>query len=171
MKAGDTVFSPTGSPLKIAYTDGNEVFAIDGEGEEHWYPQSDLMIAPVLGSCGSCQKTTSECVCKGQKADAGKTRWSDFPWVLAESAIRSDVWGAIQGLLNIVDYGMRKYSNRPPDNWKQVQDGKNRYFSAALRHLVAWKSGEALDPESGQSHLHHALCNIAFLAELDSEGS
>jgi hypothetical protein len=42
----------------------------------------------------------------------------------------------------------------------------DRYYAAALRHLPAWRGGEELDPESGLTHLAHALANAAFLMEL-----
>lgn len=35
------------------------------------------------------------------------------------------------------------------------------------RHLAAWAAGEERDPESGLSHLGHALCNAVFLRELE----
>ena len=63
-------------------------------------------------------------------------------------------------IVEVLTYGANKYSN---DNWLYVPDAKNRYFSALMRHLVAWRRGEANDPETGLSHLAHAGCNIFFL--------
>lgn len=39
-------------------------------------------------------------------------------------------------------------------------------FSALMRHIVAWQSGEDLDPESGLSHLAHAGWHIDTLMML-----
>ena len=36
-------------------------------------------------------------------------------------------------------------------------------FACAMRHLAAWQRGEELDPESGQTHLAHAMCNLRML--------
>jgi len=46
-------------------------------------------------------------------------------------------------------------------------------LACALRHLAAWQSGEDIDPESGQTHLAHAMCNLRMLtlyAETYPEG-
>jgi hypothetical protein len=40
-------------------------------------------------------------------------------------------------------------------------------MAALLRHINAWRRGEKCDDESGLHHLAHALCNVAFLLELD----
>jgi hypothetical protein len=84
----------------------------------------------------------------GEKLDTGKTRWSLLPWKETEQLVR------------VLDFGAKKYS---VDNWQQVPNARERYFDAALRHLVAWKSGEELDPESGLPHLAHAGCCVLFL--------
>ena len=36
-------------------------------------------------------------------------------------------------------------------------------LGCALRHLAAWQKGEDIDPESGQPHLAHVMCNIRML--------
>ena len=38
-----------------------------------------------------------------------------------------------------------------------------------MRHLWAYKEGEQNDPETGVTHLAHALCCIMFMTELDYE--
>jgi len=63
-------------------------------------------------------------------------------------------------IVNVLTYGARKYSGV---GWKQTPDGKNRYFAALMRHLVAWRSGEARDPESGLPHLAHAGACLLFM--------
>lgn len=84
------------------------------------------------------------------KHDSEKLRWDLMPWYAA---------GAVQRVLN---YGAKKYA---PNNWKTVAESNRRYFSAAIRHLTAWWTGEDNDPESGEPHLAHAACCIMFLLE------
>ena len=62
-------------------------------------------------------------------------------------------------------YGNAKYHD--PDNWKTVEI--ERYYSAAMRHLLAWRRGETVDMESGYSHLWHAACNLAFMISLEDQ--
>lgn len=86
---------------------------------------------------------------KGLKYDTGKTPWHLLPWKQVEK------------IVDILNYGANKYG---PHNWKQGIDRyEDRYFDAALRHLLAWKNGEKNCPESGKSHLAHAATNILFL--------
>lgn len=71
----------------------------------------------------------------------------------------------LEGMAKVLTLGASKYA---PDSWKtQVPEPERRYYAAALRHLVAWKKGEKIDSESGLSHLHHAACNLMFLAFFD----
>ena len=58
-------------------------------------------------------------------------------------------------------YGARKYAS---GNWA-TGDGFDwsRLYGGLLRHLTAWNSGEDVDPESGNHHLDHACCMLAFL--------
>ena len=67
---------------------------------------------------------------------------------------------AERALAEILTYGASKY---PTDrNWEYgIQ--YSRIYGSLRRHLLAWLSGETLDPESLLPHLNHALCNIVFL--------
>lgn len=66
---------------------------------------------------------------------------------------------AMEELAKVLTMGAKKYDDR---NWeKGISWG--RVMGACLRHIVAWTKGESMDPESGLSHLSHALCNLAFL--------
>lgn len=89
-----------------------------------------------------------KCKDEGQKFDDGKLRFDLLPE------------GALEEIVKVLGYGARKYA---PDNWKKVPDARRRYFAAAMRHIMAWHSGEEKDPESGLSHLAHAGCCILFL--------
>lgn len=59
----------------------------------------------------------------------------------------------------VLAFGAKKYSER---NWEHGMNW-SRPFSALMRHMWAWWRGEALDPETGMSHLWHASCCIMFL--------
>lgn len=83
----------------------------------------------------------------GIKHDQGKLRWSLFPW------------DALQAIGGVLEYGAQKYG---PSNWEKVPEARERYFNAALRHLVAWHRGEDID-ESGHHHLAHASACVIFL--------
>lgn len=75
----------------------------------------------------------------------------------------------IEGVAKVLTLGASKYA---PDSWKtQVSEPERRYYAAALRHLVAWKKGEKMDPESGLSHLYHAACNLMFLEYFERKAS
>lgn len=88
----------------------------------------------------------------GRKFDGGKLQYGLLPPL------------ALKATVEVLSYGAEKYE---PDNWQKVPDAKRRYFDAAMRHLWAWKEGEAVDSESELDHLSHAMCNIMFLYEHD----
>ena len=88
----------------------------------------------------------------GLKYDTGKLMFSLIP---PETT---------RALAQVLTFGAQKYA---PNNWQLVENGKDRYLDALFRHLDAYRSGESLDPESGLSHLSHALTNVAFLHYLD----
>lgn len=90
----------------------------------------------------------------GAKLDAGKPR---------TGLVFRGFARALQQVVNVGTYGARKYS---PNGWLHVPDAIERYEDALDRHLLADKSGEELDPESGLPHLAHAAWNILALIEL-----
>lgn len=73
--------------------------------------------------------------------------------------------GALALLAGRLTFGAIKY---PPNNWRlsaETGNWRERYYSAALRHLEAWRAGEVLD-EDGLPHISGALVNVMFLAAL-----
>jgi len=90
----------------------------------------------------------------GIKHDDGKLRYSLLPWF------------AITAIVKVLEFGARKYA---VNSWQDLADSDSRYFDAAMRHLIAYKGGEWLDPESGLSHLSHAACNLCFLLWLNKD--
>ncbi len=91
---------------------------------------------------------------QGRKDDQGKPRWGLLPFE------------AVSQVVDVLTFGAKKYA---PDNWRHVPDARNRYFDAAMRHLVTWKQGERKDPESGHHHLAHAACCVLFALALDPD--
>jgi hypothetical protein len=69
---------------------------------------------------------------------------------------------ALDEVVQVLTYGAKKYS---PDNWRTIPDRDTRYLAASLRHITAHARGELVDPESGMSHLAHAVCCLLFMME------
>lgn len=66
----------------------------------------------------------------------------------------------------VLTFGAQKYDE---ENWRKLDKLQERYTSGALRHIFAHMDGEQLDPESGISHLAHALCCLLFKLEIELE--
>lgn len=91
----------------------------------------------------------------GRKNDGGKARF-DLVEPLFEEAVAE-----------ILTLGAEEYGE---NSWKDVPNGVNRYYAALRRHICSWRKGEKADPETGESHLMHAACNLMFLYHFDCEG-
>jgi len=66
---------------------------------------------------------------------------------------------ALVEVSRVLAHGAGKYSAH---NWRGGM-AWSRLLRAALGHLFAWAGGQDLDPESGLSHLAHAVCCVLFL--------
>ena len=89
----------------------------------------------------------------GAKLDKGKVQAGlliDFALALSQVAL-------------VADFGAAKYSK---GGWQEVPNGKDRYYNAFWRHLLAARH-EAFDPNSELPHLSHALWNLMAVVELD----
>ena len=92
----------------------------------------------------------------GKKFDAGKTEWDLLPL------------GPVEEIVKVLMHGREKYGR---DNWQLVDNPIRRYYSAAQRHLSAFRRArfdtknpfDAVDSESKLHHLAHAACCILFL--------
>ena len=116
-----------------------------------------MIKAPPYGLYNPLTKTTSIASSPiGKKDDSDKLRYDLLPP------------NAIEKIVKILTFGAKKYA---PDNWKFVNDWKPRYIAALMRHLEAYRKGELIDPESGESHLSHMLCCGIFLLEKEIEES
>lgn len=108
------------------------------------------VLEPICGNCvPEAPGSQAPAQVKGHKADKGKPRWDLLPL------------DALNPLVRVLTHGAVKYGD---NNWQQVPEARARYFAACLRHLTAYQSGEICDPESGESHLAHAMACLLFLS-------
>lgn len=96
---------------------------------------------------GSVGDVNSNAKGSGARYNQGKADLSLIPLSTLEDEAR--VWM----------YGEKKYKRF---NWMKGM-AWSIPMACALRHLAAWQNGEDLDPESGQPHLAHAMCNLRML--------
>ena len=68
----------------------------------------------------------------------------------------------ILSMATVLGFGAEKYGE---NNWRDDvgETTWGRTYSSIQRHLTAFWSGEDNDPESGLSHLDHALTQLAIL--------
>lgn len=90
----------------------------------------------------------------GTKHDTGKIRIELIPPT------------AIEEMGKAFTFGASKYEDH---NWSKGFNW-DRLIGAALRHLLAFNRGEDKDPESGESHIAHALACLAMLSAHEVEG-
>lgn len=83
--------------------------------------------------------------------------------------IRTDLVSslAIEELAKVLTFGAKKYTAH---NWRLGMSW-SRLIGACLRHVYAFMRGEDRDPETGLSHLAHAMCCIMFLLEYQLTGN
>ena len=86
----------------------------------------------------------------GVKYDQDKPRYDLVPF------------GALDEVASVLGYGANKYSD---DNWNKLDNLEKRYIAAALRHISKDRQGEEIDPESGYSHLAHAVTSLMFILQ------
>ena len=70
------------------------------------------------------------------------------------------------GCLGLLD-GALKYGRA---NFRAIGVRASVYRDAAQRHLDAWFEGEEADPDSGLSHLAHALACLAIIVDAEAAG-
>ena len=84
---------------------------------------------------------------KGLRYNQEKLRWSLVHFESLES------------LVKVLDFGSKKYDDH---NWMRGMP-ITEVLESLLRHAFAYLGGEDDDPESGESHLGHIMCNTMFL--------
>lgn len=170
-KVGAIIVSNKGTVIARGYNynpDGSNCEDIDGKTKEsvvhaeivaidkvnNWSAAETIYVTHP--PCEGCQRAIDFhnlkliVVTDFMKFDNNKLRYSLIPPI------------AMRELAKVLTYGAKKYK---PNNWQKVDD-LERYVDALYRHLEAWRSGETNDPESGLSHLSHAITNISFLLYL-----
>ncbi len=70
---------------------------------------------------------------------------------------------AIEQLAKVLTFGAQKYA---PNNWRKGIS-KCRLIAAVMRHMFAYLGGQDKDPETGLSHVAHAMCGCMFLLGLE----
>jgi hypothetical protein len=111
-------------------------------------------VAPSLASDWEMMKSLGTPPLTGVKYDEEKPRMHLLP---PKATIE---------VAKVLTFGAQKYDE---ENWRKLENLQNRYTSGALRHIFAHMDGEKLDPESGISHLAHALCCLLFKLEIELE--
>lgn len=73
---------------------------------------------------------------------------------------------AVHSLARVLQFGAKKYAAR---NWEKGMEW-HRLYRAAINHLMLWFHNPDPDPESGLSHLDHAMACVSFLATYEARG-
>ena len=131
---------PTAEEIRADVAKWATGHGIGGEGSNLY--TVDGVAIPVMPK----HDTTKEAV----KHDDGKPDWSLVPFE------------SLEGMVKVLEFGAKKYAG-----WNWTTNGGFPYMRvmrSCLRHLFAWSRGEDIDPESGLSHIHHAMCNLLFIS-------
>jgi len=97
-----------------------------------------------------------------KKNDQGKTDWSLLPWRAVESAARIMTIAIAPKEQGGKGYGLA--------SWQDVPEGFFRYEAALIRHFIRrFVYGEIIDPDSGEPHTAHIICNAGFVFEKDRQ--
>ena len=91
---------------------------------------------------------------EGLKFDASKPRYDLLPF------------DALDGVAQVLTFGAAKYA---PNSWQKVENGRERYLAALLRHVSALTQGHLVDEESGLPVVDHIATNALFLGHLYRE--
>lgn len=84
----------------------------------------------------------------GEKHDQGKLRFD----------LLNPEW--LEGITEVITYGASKYGDH---NYSMVDNGVDRYYAAAMRHMTAIRKGELDDPESELPHVYHAVTSLLMM--------
>lgn len=74
----------------------------------------------------------------------------------------------IEEIAELYTKGASKYA---PNNWQKLENGVDRYYAALLRHLVAWRKGEDIDPDTKSRHLAAVAWNAIALMYLTKKNN
>ena len=125
-----------------------------GDVEVIWQRHTQPEELPFMDSLNDQYAEIEQVRQSGMKFDSNKPRHSLLPK------------GAVNSVIEVLEFGAKKYS---ADNWQEVDNAKERYYNAAMRHIDSWWNGEKCDPETGIHHLAHAATNLFFLMWFDNK--
>jgi len=93
-----------------------------------------------------------------EETNKEKLKWDFFPLVLIEGAVRVMMKGC-------------KKDGRYPFSWLHLNYKYTGLFASILRHLVRmWWYNEDIDPEDGELHIDHLLCNAMMFKAIYTWG-
>lgn len=73
---------------------------------------------------------------------------------------------SLEPMVKVLMYGANKYA---VDNWKNGLD-KKEILDSMQRHVASLIDGQETDPESGEHHIGHILCNCMFYSFFNIPG-
>lgn len=71
----------------------------------------------------------------------------------------------LEQCVRVLEFGAKKYAR---NDWKKGMP-TSKIIDSMLRHLACLLAGEAVDSESGLTHLGHIQCNAMFLGNKKNE--
>lgn len=89
----------------------------------------------------------------GQTDHKNDRKDNKLPWELLPIEV-------IEEAVKVYQFGAEKYG---VNTWQKLENGKERYYAALMRHLVAWRKGETKDEESQLHPLSHVIWNAIAL--------
>lgn len=129
------------------------------EGGQYWEDKNNIFIkwyeepAPE-----QMDKNITELIFDTDKTSLKNDRKDNKPrWELLPIEILEEV-------VKVYTFGAEKYAE---NSWQNLENGKERYYAALMRHLVAWRKGETKDEESQLHPLSHVIWNAIALLWLE----
>ena len=111
--------------------------------------QEEALDELLLLYMGNKSEANNASVGGGLRFNEGKTRHDLVPQYAQEQYAR------------VLTKGADKYGD---NNWQLGMDW-SKVVESLKRHTLAFESGEDYDPETGEFHTAHIMCNAAFLTE------
>lgn len=96
---------------------------------------------------------TKKIIIMDKEEKAMRFNESKLQWSLVD-------YKSLEPMVRVLEFGAKKYDI---DNWKKGLDTL-QVCESLLRHIYAFMDGEDIDPESGESHIGHMMCNTLFLS-------
>lgn len=153
---GSTIWLPAPNPERVTASEIREQLSKRGLLNPPAPSPAEAQMHSLADAMDAAKETRVVNAEGGVKADGGKM----LPRLLYISLRRT-----LASMVKVLTIGAAKYS---ADNWNKVE--QERYWDAFYRHITAHHAGEMIDPETGEPHLTHALCCLAFIAEQRAQG-